>query len=264
MKPPSWELVAHRGCPVRFPENSLPGLAFALNGGARWLEVDVQLTSDGIPVLCHDGSLDRSSRLSQLVTCTTLAHMQRHGVAYASRFGHNKFRGVPFATLEQLCHLMRQHNETHAGVPSRVFVELKGESARQQGHALMIDRVLGVLSRHAHPDDIAAVISMDLQLCQAVRLAGWPVGWVIPAWDDETRCRAAELASQYLFCSFNDVPKQSSDLWPGPWKWVVYTINDVERLRAVSQLEVDLIETDCIDRMMAEFPARTRSADRVS
>ena len=54
-------LVAHRGHAAAFPENTLPALRSALELGAAWLEFDIQLSADRIPVLCHDASLQRTA-----------------------------------------------------------------------------------------------------------------------------------------------------------------------------------------------------------
>ncbi|MFI2607624.1 glycerophosphodiester phosphodiesterase [Kitasatospora sp. NPDC018619] len=51
--------VAHRGDPFRFRENTLPSVESALAAGADAVEVDVQLTRDGVPVLLHDRTLER-------------------------------------------------------------------------------------------------------------------------------------------------------------------------------------------------------------
>ncbi|MFB7663260.1 glycerophosphodiester phosphodiesterase [Kitasatospora sp. NPDC056138] len=51
--------VAHRGDPYRHRENTLPSVESALAAGADAVEVDVQLTRDGVPVLLHDRTLDR-------------------------------------------------------------------------------------------------------------------------------------------------------------------------------------------------------------
>ena len=56
-------LVAHRGLQVRLPENSLPAIEAALAVGARAFEVDVQLSSDAVPMLYHDPDMQRISGL---------------------------------------------------------------------------------------------------------------------------------------------------------------------------------------------------------
>jgi glycerophosphoryl diester phosphodiesterase len=49
-------IVAHRGFPQSHPENTIAAMQAAVDAGAKWLEVDVQLR-DGKPVLAHDPDL---------------------------------------------------------------------------------------------------------------------------------------------------------------------------------------------------------------
>ncbi|MER8185183.1 glycerophosphodiester phosphodiesterase [Kitasatospora sp. NPDC094015] len=51
--------VAHRGDPFRHRENTLASVGSAFAAGADAVEVDVQLTRDGVPVLLHDRTLER-------------------------------------------------------------------------------------------------------------------------------------------------------------------------------------------------------------
>jgi len=53
-------VVGHRGFPRRELENTLPSIEAAINSGADVVEVDVQVTSDGVVVLSHDDSLERT------------------------------------------------------------------------------------------------------------------------------------------------------------------------------------------------------------
>lgn len=56
-------LAAHRGGPQdgKHPENGLRAFADAAKSGVRYLEVDVHLSSDGVPVVMHDGTLERTT-----------------------------------------------------------------------------------------------------------------------------------------------------------------------------------------------------------
>ena len=47
------EIVAHRGVPSEFPENTIPSFERAIELGADAIEFDVRLTSDGVPVVFH-------------------------------------------------------------------------------------------------------------------------------------------------------------------------------------------------------------------
>ena len=61
-------LVAHRGYPRRYPENTLLSLLAALEAGAEFVEFDVQMTADGVPVLLHDADLRRTGGADLEVT----------------------------------------------------------------------------------------------------------------------------------------------------------------------------------------------------
>jgi glycerophosphoryl diester phosphodiesterase len=54
-------VISHAACGGHAPENSLAGIAAALAWGADAIEIDVQATADGVPVLMHDLTVDRST-----------------------------------------------------------------------------------------------------------------------------------------------------------------------------------------------------------
>jgi glycerophosphoryl diester phosphodiesterase len=53
--------VAHRGYSAVAPENTLPALAAAVLAGATLVEFDVRTTTDGVPVVIHDRTVDRTT-----------------------------------------------------------------------------------------------------------------------------------------------------------------------------------------------------------
>ncbi len=66
-------LFGHRGARVRCPENTLPAMMAALEDGANALELDVQVTADGVVVVLHDDDGGRMCGVSELVKQTTHA-----------------------------------------------------------------------------------------------------------------------------------------------------------------------------------------------
>ncbi|MGW6916723.1 glycerophosphodiester phosphodiesterase [Kitasatospora sp. NPDC054939] len=54
-------VIGHRGAPRQAPENTLASFEAALREGADWLETDVRTTRDGVPVLMHDDTVDRTT-----------------------------------------------------------------------------------------------------------------------------------------------------------------------------------------------------------
>ena len=55
------QVTAHRGFSRKAPENTLPAFEAAMDCGADYIELDVQLTADDVLVVCHDDKLDRTT-----------------------------------------------------------------------------------------------------------------------------------------------------------------------------------------------------------
>ena len=53
-------IIGHRGASADAPENTLAAFALALEQGADGIELDVQLCADGVPVVMHDDTVDRT------------------------------------------------------------------------------------------------------------------------------------------------------------------------------------------------------------
>lgn len=69
-------IIAHRCGGVLAPENSLAGLEAAARLGCRAVEFDVMLTADGVPILMHDETLERTTRCTGRVAEHTLAEIR--------------------------------------------------------------------------------------------------------------------------------------------------------------------------------------------
>jgi len=108
-------------------------------------------------------------------------------------------------------------------------------------------------------DDVAArvvIISFDARcLGHARRRYAAPIGWVLRARDARTWARAREMAPQYLFLDRELAPAQAADLWPGPWQWGVYVINDLSQALAFAGSGFHCIETDAIGDLLDQYRA---------
>ena len=79
---PRWpEIIAHRGTPREHPENSLPGFERAVALGAEGIELDVQLTADGVPVVHHDAELHGGPLDGRAIAALTHAEVRGHELA---------------------------------------------------------------------------------------------------------------------------------------------------------------------------------------
>ncbi|MGC9502414.1 glycerophosphodiester phosphodiesterase [Baaleninema sp.] len=57
----AYEIIAHRGFSAIAPENTLAAFDLALDAGADSIELDVRLSGDGVPIVIHDETLDRTT-----------------------------------------------------------------------------------------------------------------------------------------------------------------------------------------------------------
>ncbi|MEM4152119.1 MAG: glycerophosphodiester phosphodiesterase family protein, partial [Nitrososphaerota archaeon] len=69
-------IVAHRGLSCRFPENTLRAVKEALRLGVDGVEVDVRVCRDGVVVLMHDESVERTTNGSGRVRDLTWAEIR--------------------------------------------------------------------------------------------------------------------------------------------------------------------------------------------
>src|SRR4030042_4900324 len=98
-------VVSPAACAGHAPENTLAGLRLALHMGADTIEIDVHLSVDGIPVLIHDDSVDRTTDGRGMVASLTLAELRELDASARSPFA--TFRGEKVPTLAEALDLTR-------------------------------------------------------------------------------------------------------------------------------------------------------------
>lgn len=74
-------IIGHRGASADAPENTLAAFALALEQNADGIELDVQLSADGVPVIIHDDDVDRTTDGAGRVHDLTLAELRALTIA---------------------------------------------------------------------------------------------------------------------------------------------------------------------------------------
>ena len=149
-------VAAHRGGGGLWPENSLSAFRGAIALGVDALEFDVHLTADGVPVVIHDATLDRTTTGRGAVGAVTLPTLRR--LRLAGGPGASTGDGVP--TLAEVLDVAATASVT-------VLPEIKLDADR--GRYLRIEaRVLAELRGRALLDR-ATIQSFDEATLRAVR-----------------------------------------------------------------------------------------------
>lgn len=237
------KLIAHRGLPEKYPENTLVGHEAAIAAGATYLETDVQLTQDQVPVLFHDKNLKRLSNAEGAIHMHTLAELENFYAMDFEQFGY-KFSQTPIPTLDSFVELLQQHPDVKA------FIEIKRISIKHFGLAQVVAPILRALRPVTKQ---CIVISYSIPVLQAVRNYGYPtIGAVTDHWRDRTNTKINDLQPEYLFCDINNLPKWGKIKLPNR-KLVIFSTNDVTTAQALTKRGADFIETNTVDDMLEEM-----------
>jgi len=126
-------VFAHRGGAALAPENTIPAFDNGLAFGADGLEFDVHLSKDGVPVIIHDPTVDRTTDGTGAVADLTAAELAALDAGY--RFDPDG--GFPWRGRAGGVPALRDVLARHTGVP--LIVELKTPDPRL-AHAV-IERI---------------------------------------------------------------------------------------------------------------------------
>lgn len=237
------ELIAHRGYAARYPENTLLALRAAMDAGARWLEFDVQLSADGVPVLLHDVSLQRTAGRPERVFDLSAQQLCSINVGEPARFGE-RFTDAAITTLAEFAAWFSTTSSVQA------FVEIKAESIQRFG----VEQVHRALWSALEPvRNRCVLISYDDAFLFAARMAApTRIGWVMSGWDDQHQQRAQALAPDFLFTNWTRLPPESQQLWPGNWQWAVYEVTDPDQALALAARGIGLVESMAVGELLAD------------
>jgi glycerophosphoryl diester phosphodiesterase len=190
------KVIGHRGAPKRAPENTLAGFEEAHRLGVAWVELDVQLSRDLVPVVFHDWELERTSTGEGRLTERDSAYLRQLDVG--SWFGQ-QFSAERLPSFEVVLELLIR-------LGLGLNIEIKAEDDRAALTAEKgLAQALGQWPRDRPPP---LVTSFSRQALAAAREAApeWPRGLVSDHWPKDL----AEVARQFA-CSTIHVAEGSVD-----------------------------------------------------
>ncbi|MBV1852678.1 glycerophosphodiester phosphodiesterase [Catellatospora tritici] len=174
-------VIAHRGASSAAPENTLVSQEIARRAGADWIENDVQPSSDGVPFILHDSTVDRTTNGVGAIRALTSAQLK---ALDAGSWFAPVYAGVRLPTLaEQLADLRARGgnllleikgSHTRAEVATivqvirdqqmtgRVFIQSFETTALQYAYELAPEIPLGLLRSALDADPVALAAQLHL------------------------------------------------------------------------------------------------------
>ena len=226
--------VGHRGASAYAPENTVAAFDEAIRLGARAIEFDLRLTSDGTPVVLHDETVNRTTNGHGRVA--DLSHFDLLRMDAGSWF-HTRFMGTRVPTLNEALMAIGPH--------ARPVIELKVPVP-----PLLL---LNALRRYDLEED-ALVLSFEPAWLYPLRTASQkvPLGLLSDAWSLDLPRQARELtastgpAADGVLCLNVDIlgttqvaaaEEQGLEVW-------CFTANDVGMVAACAAMGATGIITD--------------------
>ncbi len=248
--PPHLSLQAHRGAAGLAPENTLAAFRMAIDLGMDATELDLQATKDGVVVVLHDETVDRTTDGHGRIGDLTLAEVKRLD---AGAKAAPAFHGERIPTLRELIDLVKA-----GGRPDfRLNLEIKFADGREGQPADLEERVLAVLHETGFTDRVVVQSFHHPSAAKMKRLApGIPCGLLVgerrrPA--DPVAAVRAHGVDYYAPHHSLVTPALLAALHQAGIPAVTWTVNDPADMRRLIAMGLGAMAGD---GMISDYPDR--------
>ena len=233
------KIIGHRGACGYAPENTIESILTAAEMGVEWVELDVMLTRDNVPVIFHDDQLDRTTNGFGNVADATWADLQQ--LEAGSWFG-DSFSGIKIPSLEDALDVIIEKN-------MGLNLEIKPTPGREKETA---EVALDTLSRIW--DDHSRLLISSFQMVSLETAKEMAPDWYrgLLLWHDEMPDNWADLAD-YLYVASVNISQELAtremveEIMYFEKAVMVYTVNDAQDASRLRGWGVDTVFTDVPD-----------------
>jgi glycerophosphoryl diester phosphodiesterase len=215
--------IAHRGASRDRPENTLIAFDEALNQGADALELDLQFSRDGVPVVYHDKTLARAGGGRRRVARLDMWQLRQLDAGF--KFAP-EFRGQTIPTLAEVLERYGQR--------TKLLLEVKNRESDPDRLRELMRAVIGLIRGYDVAESVQ-VLSFDYELLTEAADLAPGVGRVLnvrpgPLLDDALRARLTALSA--LSADVRGLtPEFAAAVDHAGCPLYVYTCNSTRRVR---------------------------------
>lgn len=229
------KVIGHRGAKAYAPENTLSSIHAAADLGVEWVEVDVKLTKDSVPIIFHDEKLDRCTDGSGLVRDMDFREIQEldAGLWYGE-----SFLGEKIPTLEGLLNAVLERG-------MGVNLEIKPCPGREVETAeVMLD-----VATRIWPDDLPPPLLSSFQHVSLETafdmMPEWPRGFLMDEHIDNWKEIAEHIQAATININGNMIKRAELEEYMEYGKPILaYTINQPDKARELIRWGVDSLFAD--------------------
>jgi len=217
-------VIGHRGAMAYAPENTLASFREAKRRGARWVEIDVKLTADRVPILMHDPSLKRTMGIDRLVAETPRAALPADVPTFEQAI-------ACFLELGLGCNVEIKPCEGREAETARVAVE----TLRRAWPAALPAPLLSSFK----DESLKAAMDAAPEFARALLLGELVEGW--PTRAQAVGAAGMNIGRRKLTAAGAVAVKRAG------YALSVWTVNDPDEARALVGMGADCIITDAPD-----------------
>lgn len=232
------KIIGHRGAKAYAPENTFVGMREAKDRGATWIEVDVMLTRDGVPILHHDYDFKRMAKLDKAVAETDWAEAEALDIG--SSFSE-RFKGSLIPRLDRAIGLM-------AELGLGCNFELKPTPGRAKETAENALPVIQEFWPNHLPAPVISCFTLEaLETAQRVA-PGLARGFLCEDLPKDWRETAKRLDCASIHPEWDRITElELREIKAAGYLVAVYTVNDPKVAKRLDAWGADAIITDCPD-----------------
>lgn len=226
-------VVAHRGASADAPENTLAALKLAIEHGAKSVEIDAMISSDGVAYLHHDDGLERCTNGTGYLCSHPAAALDKLDASGA----HSSFKPEPLPRLDTAVELLMAHE-------MGLNLEIKPTPGLEKETAAAVVNSL----KHTWPTALPLVLSSFSKEALQAALELWPdapralITCAVPNnWQEELRtlqCTNFHMAAPLL----NN--EHATAIKAAGYGLYCYTVNNTEQAQNLLAMGVDGVFTD--------------------
>lgn len=230
------KVIGHRGAAGYAPENTIEGIHTAADIGVEWVELDVKLTKDDVPIIFHDDELERTTNGHGLVAEMTYEDIKQ---LEAGSWFSEGFVGIKIPTLEEAIDALINRN-------LGLNLEIKPCPGREKDTA---EVALDILSHYWDDHDRLLISSFEHVSLEAAMdvAADWSRGLLLGG--DVISDNWLELADYLNVKTINFgtqlvTPEIITTTIENDYAALVYTVNDPQMAREYQSMGVRTMFSD--------------------
>jgi glycerophosphoryl diester phosphodiesterase len=245
------KLFAHRGGGSLAPENTLAAVKLGQSLGYHAHEFDVKLSRDGVAMLLHDDTLERTTS-GQGRACD-FTWQELSGLD-AGAWHSAAYRGERLASFEAIAHQL-------IGNGDMANVEIKPTPGFERETGAVVAREAAGLWASAKVPPLLSSFSLEALMAAKKAAPELPRGWLVVEFTETDWDRLAELDAVSLHTNHKKLDAANiARLHERGYRVMLYTVNEVADAERLFAAGADGLFTDNLEVFAESFPGPYRAA----